>query len=126
MSGMSFDKCFREIWGKYTGDEKVYEMLKRVGPAFPIPGPHYNYADLIEHIRWSLLHLCTCNPDELPEYHLPEIYKRVKMLYEEVSQLVRGGFIREEEHQHFRDHIYEITREWEKDFKKYFSQCVGG
>jgi len=118
------DVCFREIWRKYKGDERVYEALKRAGPVFPLPGPHYDYADLIEHMRWSLLHLCSCNPDELPEYHLSEVYSRRRKLSEEVPQLVKAGFMREEDYEYYLRHMNEIVGEWENDFKKYFSQCT--
>jgi hypothetical protein len=56
---MKVEKCFHQIWQKYKGDPKVYESLKKIGMRFPLPSPHYDYADLIEHIKHSLFKLCT-------------------------------------------------------------------
>jgi len=120
------ETCFKEIWRKYMVDERVSRMLKRIGPAFPQPGPHYNYVDLVEHIRHSLYALCMCNPDELPEYHLPEIFERRRKLSEEVSRYARAGFLREEDYQYYLDHVESLISNWEKDFKRYFSRCVIG
>jgi len=125
--GISESECFEGIWRKYKGDERVFEMLRKAGPVFPLPGPHYDYADLIEHTKHSLLNLCTCNPDELPEYHLLEIYGRRRRLSEKVPELARAGLISESDYEHYLRHIGEIVREWENDFKTYFSKCkLGG
>jgi hypothetical protein len=59
---MRVSECFDQIWKKYREDLKVCEAFKRIGPAFPLPGPHYDYLDLIEHIRYTLFKLCTCSP----------------------------------------------------------------
>jgi hypothetical protein len=96
-------------------------MLKKVGPAFPIPGPHYDYSDLIEHIRHSLLNLCTCDPNELPEYHLLEIYGRRLRLAERSRDIAQA--VPEGDYEHYRRHLDELVRNWEEDFKKYFTNC---
>jgi len=118
------EQCFHEIWRKYKTDDRVSEMLKKAGPVFPLPGLHYDYLDLIEHTRYSLHALCTCNPDELPEYHLLEFYDRRSKLAEKIPELVRAGLIRDEDYEYYRKHIDELIKEWEKDFKVYFSKCI--
>ncbi|MEM3893363.1 MAG: hypothetical protein QXR12_05390 [Thermofilum sp.] len=120
----TFDECMRMVFGKYREDRRVFEMLKRVGPAFPLPGPHYDYLDLVAHIQHSLMMLCLCDPDRLPEYDLYEIYHRRARLSEEVPKLVRAGLIRDEEYDHYMEHINWLVFEWEKDFKRFFSDCT--
>lgn len=119
-----FTECFRTVYGKYKEDKKVIEMLKRVSPPFPEPGLLYDYLDLVEHIRGSLTFLCTCDPDRIPEYHLVEIFKRRAKLLEEVPKLVRAGVIRDNEYDHYLEHIQWLFRNWENDFKKFFLACT--
>jgi len=120
----SFIECFRTVYGKYREDEKVIEMLKRISPPFPKPGLLYDYLDLVEHIRGSLTFLCACDPDRIPEYHLVEIFKRKAKLLEEVPKLVKAGVIRNGEYDHYLEHMQWLFREWENDFKKFFSACT--
>ena len=119
---MRLEECFNEIWKKYKSDPKVSEILKKIGPAFPLRGPHYDYADLIEHIGYSLLALCTCDPDELPERHLLEIYMRRQSLSERARDIAM--LIPEEDYLYYSKSLDELIREWEKDFKRYFTKCV--
>jgi hypothetical protein len=119
----SSEQCFSEIWRKYKGDPRVFASLKKIGPTFPLPGPHYDYVDLVEHIRYSLLNLCTCDPDELPEYHLPEIFHRRVHLSEKAEEM--KARLSEEEYGHYLKHMNELISEWEKDFKVHFSKCLG-
>jgi len=117
-----FSECFDEVARKYQPDERVSEMLKKIGPAFPLPGPHYDYVDLIEHMRYSLAHLCACDPDGLPEYHLLEVYNRRRKLAEKARDI--RILVSERDYEYFRNHIHDLVKEWEKDFKKYFNECV--
>jgi len=117
-----FSECYDEVARKYQTDERVSETLKKVGPTFPLPGPHYDYMDLVEHMRYSLAYLCSCDPDRLPEYHLLEVYNRRQKLAEKAREI--RVLTSEREYEHFRDHIDRLVREWEKDFKRYFDRCV--
>jgi hypothetical protein len=51
---MGVVECIHQIWKKYREDPKVFGALKRIGPAFPLPGPHYDYLDLIEKLEKSI------------------------------------------------------------------------
>ncbi|MEM1684984.1 MAG: hypothetical protein QXD60_04430 [Nanopusillaceae archaeon] len=119
-----FTMCFRMVYSNYFEDKRVYDMLKRVGPPFPLPGPLYDYMDLVAHIQHSLMMLCLCDPDRLPEYDLYEIYHRRARLSEEVPKLVRAGLIRDEEYDYYMEHIEKLVSSWEKDFKRFFLNCV--
>ena len=121
-----FTDRLKEIMEKYQLDPKVSEMLKRLGPPFPAPGPHYSYADLVEHMRHSLYIAGRCEIRDMITYHIPEILKRRK---EVVDSLVEAsprhtGRLREEEYWHAMEHISRISSDWEKELTQSLSECM--
>jgi len=112
------------IWRTFTHDPKVSEILKRLGPTFPYPGPHYDYADLIEHIRYSLSYMASCEVNHLFDYHLPEIYKRKKRLLEEIAKARDAGVITGKEHEYILKHITDVLDRWQNKMEEYFKKCV--
>jgi len=116
---------FKNVWHKYSHDEKMTEIVKKLSPArFPLPGPHYDYVDLIEHIRYAIYYTCSCNPDELLEYHLPEIYKRFEKLSSEISNGSKAGFISETEYNYAFKYLTHLKKDFIRDWKECFKWCV--
>ena len=113
-----------KILRKFSHDPKVLEITRRIGPVFPRPGPHYDYADFIEHVRASTIYMSSCDLDELLTYHLPEIYKRKNRLLDAIAEARDTGVITGREYEHAYNHIDEVSREWVKQVKEYFNKCV--
>jgi len=121
---VSFSDAWREIAKKYEVKPEVSKVLKKLGKPFPYLGAHYYYADLVEHIRHALAHVKVCEVDEIVEYHLPEIYKRLDQLSEELSKA--KTLLREDEYNKVYNEISRLSKEWTKDFKRYLHQCFIG
>jgi hypothetical protein len=114
---MGVSECFDQIWKKYREDLKVCEAFKRIGPAFPLPGPHYDYLDLIEHIRYTLFKLCTCSPEDI-YYHLDEIFRRLNRLGEFWLEEIKSG-LTGEEYDYYKKHIRDTLFNWVQDVENY-------
>lgn len=121
MPGRPVRECFREIWPRINYDSHAVEILEKSGPFQP-SSPRYNYADLIEHMRYSLHGLCTCNPEELPEYHLLEVYDRRRKLNDQLNELEALRRITPEERTYMENHLNDLRRTWEGEFKRYIRE----
>jgi len=116
-----FTECFEEAWSKLGPDEKVLEILKKTGPAYPY-SPRYNYSDLIEHMRHTLLALCTCDPEGLPEYDLVEVYSRRQKLNDQLNELEKLHTITLEERSYIEESLRKLEKKWEEEFKNYIRE----
>lgn len=112
------------VMRKFTYDPKVSEITRSIGPKFPMPGAHYDYADFIEHIRYSAYSASLCDINDLLTYHLPEIYKRKNRLLEALAKARNAGVITAREYNHAYKHIDETYREWVRYMKEAFNKCV--
>jgi len=104
-------------------DVATSETLKKIGPAFPRHGPHYDYGDLVEHIRYSTAMAKTCSTDgDLVTYHLLEIFKRRSQLAEAIATACRTT-LREEECNDAHQTINQLNEKWEKVFTDSLAEC---
>jgi len=118
-------ELFKRIWGKFNFDEKVLEVTRRIGPTFPLPGPHYDYADFIEHMRHSAYFMNICEVrKELFSYHLFEVYRRRNRLIKALTEARDAGLITGREHEHAMRHIDQLSKDWEEEMVEAFDKCV--
>ena len=115
---------FDYVMRKFTYDPEVLETTRRISPKFPLPGAHYDYSDLIEHIRYSAYSMSLCDINNLLTYHLPEIYKRKNNLLEALAKARDAGVITAKEYEHASKHISETYQEWINFMKNEFNKCV--
>jgi len=100
-------------------------MLRKISPPFPQYGALYYYADIIEHMRYSILNSQKCDVervDEVLHYDIPEIHKRRQQLAEEVSRHM--PILREEDVEHYRRHLYDLDRKWRRELTENFKRCI--
>ena len=119
---------WEEVALRYSHDPKVSEMLKRIGPPFPLPGPHYSYGDFIEHIRYTLFYAKRCELNTVISYHIPEIFKRQRELHDalvEASPRYKGQ-LSEEEYWYAMRHISDLYDRWTKEFEQTLARCMRG
>jgi len=116
---------FDEVARKYSFDDRMLEIVKKLSPArFPQPGPHYDYADLLEHIRYAIWKIGMCSAERLLEYDLPEIYKRFSRLSSALSEGVRAGIITDEEYMYATRYLDNLREKFFKEWKELFEKCV--
>jgi hypothetical protein len=113
---VTFTEAFAEASRKISIDPDVSEILKKIGPAFPSYGPHYYYADMIEHMRWALALARTRQVDNLVRRHLLEIYTRRMQLLDELHK--RKSMLRYTEWDKVMSEISRVWDLWEGNFEE--------
>ena len=107
---------------KLPMDPEVLGALREIGPPAPLHGPHYNYYDLVMHMWNSVALAGACKTNDLVWRDLPEIFKRRRLLYENIKES-RLPIRDPEKTSIIYNHLANLWGGWQKIFEASLDNC---